>query len=80
MKRSDVVFLTAVGLLAAGIAAATLDEALEWAGWRAGEAPLGSPSSGHPRKVNLREFRRLMERGRLSNHEALHYRKWTPRR
>jgi len=78
MKHSDVVFLAAAALLGSGIAAATLSEAVARSGWGAGTTPPGPPSAGKPRDLNLRLIRRLIEDRRLSDHEALHYRKLKP--
>jgi len=78
MKRSDVVFLAAVALLGIGIAAATLSQAVARSGWGAGARALGPPSAGQPRDLDLRRIRRLIEDRRLSDHEALHYRKLKP--
>jgi hypothetical protein len=73
MKRNDIVFICAVGVMAFALAAMTLVQAWEVAEQQASARPAAGGGAGQPRDVDVRKLKRLIETNRLSEHEALYY-------
>ena len=73
MKRNDIVFLFAVGVIAFAVAALTLMRAWEAAEQQVSVRPAVGGVAGQPRNVDTGKLKRLIETGRLSDHEAQYY-------
>ena len=73
MKKTDRVFICAVAIIASAMIALTLMQTREAAEQQAAARPTVGGAAGQPRDVNMGKLQRMMETGRLSDHEALYY-------
>lgn len=73
MRTNERLFLLAIAVIAAAVAASAVTEAGRILA-RSGREQAWSPTAGEPRDVDAQQIRRLIERGLLSDREALHYR------